>query len=334
MSSAGEHVGGVGDPGGGGDGLGDRPVEGDPGGGRAALLVAVLLVMVVLGAGGLVLVRTRASDDGSGVGAHAEAGVDDVGDGHGDSQGDGDGGVGGEGDGEGLRIVLAPASEPDGPADVEAAADVVAHRAAALRVGDVEVDTEGDQVVVVVPDSGEVGDPDRFAELLVRQGELQFRPVLRVSAAGDPASHEPTPPDVADPGGPVTFEDAAGESVYVLGPALADGSVVESAEAEQNDLGMWSVALTLRAGAEGIDRFNPVAQACSPPTETCPTGQLAMVLDALVQWAPTIAQPHFERDEITISGGFERAEAEELALVLSSGAMPVALTPEVVEPPG
>ena len=36
----------------------------------------------------------------------------------------------------------------------------------------------------------------------------------------------------------------------------------------------------MKGGADGIDQFNAIAAQCSPPSETCPTGQLAIVLDS------------------------------------------------------
>ena len=70
---------------------------------------------------------------------------------------------------------------------------------------------------------------------------------------------------------------------------------------------------------------DPVAEGWARP-ETCPTGQLAIVLDSVVQSAPTIQTPSFERDEIQISGTFTEEEAKRLALALNYGSLPTALT--------
>ena len=63
-------------------------------------------------------------------------------------------------------------------------------------------------------------------------------------------------------------------------------------------------------GDDGIDQFNAIAAQCSPPSETCPTGQLAIVLDSVVQSAPTIQQPSFNADGIAITGDFTESEAK------------------------
>jgi preprotein translocase subunit SecD len=130
----------------------------------------------------------------------------------------------------------------------------------------------------------------------------------------------------------VTLQGKDGEGVYQLGPTLATGTIVSSARAEIPQ-GQWLVSLTMKGGADGIDRFNEIAAQCyqaSDPT-VCPTGQLAIVLDSVVQSAPNIDAPSFARDEITISGSFSEGEAKDLALVLRYGALPVELERQSVQ---
>ncbi|HEV7759386.1 MAG TPA: hypothetical protein VGO78_10370, partial [Acidimicrobiales bacterium] len=69
---------------------------------------------------------------------------------------------------------------------------------------------------------------------------------------------------------------------------------------------------------------------CNPPSQVCPTGRLAIVLDSVAQSAPTISETSYQRDQIQISGDFTESEAEELASVLSDGALPVELEVEQV----
>src|SRR5262249_34103407 len=47
--------------------------------------------------------------------------------------------------------------------------------------------------------------------------------------------------------------------------------------------------------------------------------------------APTIQQPSYDRDKVSISGSFDEGEAKDLALVLRYGSLPVVLTPQAVE---
>jgi preprotein translocase subunit SecD len=137
-----------------------------------------------------------------------------------------------------------------------------------------------------------------------------------------------TPREEDDPEEQVILEevDDEGEPVakYVLGPAAATGRIVQTARAELQPTGEWAVALEIRGG-DAIDTFNQVASECFNGAATCPSQRLAIVLDSQVVSAPTIQQPSYERDQISISGSFNEAEAKNLALVLRYGSLPVAL---------
>ena len=147
-----------------------------------------------------------------------------------------------------------------------------------------------------------------------------------------------TPAELDDPEECVVLPELGddGEIVarYYLGPAALTGDALEGADAVvgQAGIGEWTVNVVFRGGAEGIDLFNQVAALCNTgePT-TCPTGQLAIVLDGFVVSAPTIQQPVFERDQIQISGAFGEGEAKDLALVLRFGALPVELEAQQVQ---
>ena len=130
---------------------------------------------------------------------------------------------------------------------------------------------------------------------------------------------------------PELDEDAEIVFVYNLGPSQATGEIVSDASAVLDpNTGEWSVSLEMKGGADGIDQFNAIAAQCNPPSETCPTGQLAIVLDSVVQSAPTIQTPSFAKDEIQISGSFSESEAKDLALALNYGKLPVNLEPQTV----
>jgi preprotein translocase subunit SecD len=114
---------------------------------------------------------------------------------------------------------------------------------------------------------------------------------------------------------PELVPDHAGELCYELGSDSVGGEVVESADAELDQIGQWQVALVLTES--GIGDFNDhLAVACSPPSEACPSGQVAIVLDDEVVSAPSIQQPSFESDDIVITGEFTEDEADEIAEAL------------------
>jgi preprotein translocase subunit SecD len=158
-------------------------------------------------------------------------------------------------------------------------------------------------------------------------------PTTTTTAPGEPAQSAPVEltsrqDDKAD--ATVTLQGKDGEGVYELGPALATGQIVSSARAEIPQ-GQWLVALSMKGGADGIDKFNEIAAQCNPPSATCPTGQLAIVLDSVVQSAPAINEPTYSKDDITISGSFTEGEAKDLALVLRYGSLPVELERQSVQ---
>lgn len=109
-----------------------------------------------------------------------------------------------------------------------------------------------------------------------------------------------------------------------LGPTLLTGEALEGSEVGF-DGREWSVNPVFKPGADGIDRFNAIAQLCNPPSEICPTGRLAIVLDGESISAPTIQATSFERDRIVISGSFTEEEARDLNTALRFGALPVEL---------
>ena len=119
---------------------------------------------------------------------------------------------------------------------------------------------------------------------------------------------------------------------YQLGPAFLTGSAVNGAEAVfQNG---WQVSLDMKGGANGIDTWNKVTEECFNGVSTCPgigsrgRGLVAITLDGTVKSAPEIQPDNsafspFSADQISISGNFTEKEANDLALVLKYGALPV-----------
>ncbi len=120
-------------------------------------------------------------------------------------------------------------------------------------------------------------------------------------------------------------------AVYQLGPVAVPGTSIESATAGLDQKGQWEIRPVFKDGADGIDKFNAAAAQCNPPSQTCPTGQIAVVLDNKVLTAPTIKVASFQRDQITISGSYKESEAKDIATALNYGALPVVLVPQTSE---
>jgi preprotein translocase subunit SecD len=122
--------------------------------------------------------------------------------------------------------------------------------------------------------------------------------------------------------GPVLLPTRDG-GVECVGPVQGTGEVFERGSAEPTLDGAdgWGVSVGLR-GSEGADTWNNLASQCFSLAPTCPTQRLAIVLDSVVQSAPSVNEPNFT-DAVSISGSFTQSEAEELAAVLNRGAFPV-----------
>lgn len=153
----------------------------------------------------------------------------------------------------------------------------------------------------------------------------------------DPASTEaptgtaPTDmPDPTDPTATVFVQNADGTEFFQLGPAFATGEVFNSDAQADIISGGWGVRVTLKGGATGADLWNSGASRCFAKDSSCPTGRMAIVLDGVVQSAPSVNQPSFTGG-VDITGSFTEGEAKDLARVLKSGALPVRLQVQAVQ---
>ena len=118
---------------------------------------------------------------------------------------------------------------------------------------------------------------------------------------------------------------------FVLGPVVIGGEDFDSAAAvlsSQGQLGgvsQWTVTFELES--DGADRFaDATTQAVGAPP---PTDQIAIIVDRVVISSPTV-QSAITGGSGEITGGFEEAEAKDLATQLNAGALPVELTQQSV----
>ncbi len=114
-----------------------------------------------------------------------------------------------------------------------------------------------------------------------------------------------------------------------VGPQQGTGEVFTNAQARVIN-GAWGVTVDLRSGSKGSDIWNALAAQCYDKQQTCPTGQLAIELDGVLQSAPTVNARVFNNG-VEITGSFSEAEARNLARVLNSGSLPVELKVESVQ---
>ena len=137
-------------------------------------------------------------------------------------------------------------------------------------------------------------------------------------------------PDPTDPSATVFVQNADGTEFYQLGPAFATGEVFNNDAQADIISGGWGVRVTLRGGATGADLWNSGAARCFAKDASCPSGRMAIVLDGVVQSAPSVNQPSFTGG-VDITGSFSEREAKDLARVLKSGALPVRLQVQAVQ---
>jgi len=112
-------------------------------------------------------------------------------------------------------------------------------------------------------------------------------------------------------------------ATYKVGPVGLTGSALDTARANLGQNGQWVVAPVFKDNADGIGKFNGAAGQCYAKSATCPSGQLAIVLDGQVLSAPSINAASFKADQIEISGSFDERSAKDLATALKYGALPV-----------
>ncbi|NNE97199.1 MAG: protein translocase subunit SecD [Acidimicrobiales bacterium] len=233
----------------------------------------------------------------------------------------------------GVSVVYQPKSDNVTDEALDEATDIIRNRVDALGVAEPEISRQGSTIVVDLPG---VEQQQRALELVGQTAELRFRPVLASVGVASPfpisedCPQELTIPEDDDPAATVLLPSIDGE-LLCLGPTLLTGNALETASASiaggllTGGGNAWQVNPTFREGPDGIDLFNEAAVLCNTQTIECPTARLAIVLDGLVQSAPTINVPFFNRDQIQITGNFEAEEAQDLATTLRFGALPVEL---------
>jgi len=136
--------------------------------------------------------------------------------------------------------------------------------------------------------------------------------------------------DANDPMASVVLLGKNGD-VYSAGPAGASGLVFSNDASAEINNGTWSVVVGLLKGSAGEDIWNALSTRCFNKDETCPTGQIAIVLDGEVISAPVVQQAIFTGGTVQISGSFTEGEARDLAKILEFGAVPVKFSVATVQ---
>jgi SecD/SecF fusion protein len=219
----------------------------------------------------------------------------------------------------GTQIVLETQDTDRVQADAESTAralEVIRGRVDALGVSEPTLAQSGDRrIIVELPG---VTDPREAAEVIGQTAQLSFHEVLRPAAAGQ----EPEE-------GQVVANDEQGQPL-LLGPALVDGEGVSDATAAQpqQSIGQWVVNVDF-AGDGRAGWRELVAAACA---NTEGGNRVAILLDESIISSPAV-QPDLcaggGGNSTSITGQFTQAEADDLAVLIKGGALPVPV--EVIE---
>jgi preprotein translocase subunit SecD len=234
--------------------------------------------------------------------------------------------------------------------------DIIRNRVNSKGVAESEVNVEGGNIVVSIPD---VPNPDEVITAVGTTAQLQFRPVKDVVPASDPRYKQAPYKDV-DCTKPQTYankdnpdkddvvlcarEEAgqlrpdANSPKLLLGKVALGGTDISSARPQlattgQSGVttGQWETQLSF--SGRGGDRFQKLTgQAACNNDPNDPKRQIAITLDAVVINHPPVASDVQCNQGISggtaVITGQTQAEAENLAPLISSGALPLKLDPQ------
>jgi preprotein translocase subunit SecD len=123
-------------------------------------------------------------------------------------------------------------------------------------------------------------------------------------------------------------KNGAVDGCALLGPVALSGTEVSDAQAAI-PAGEWLVQLTLKDS--GLVAWNQITAHCFDQDQVCPGNRVAIVLDGRVESDPRPEQRTFDSNQIQITGKFTQKQANDLALVLRYGSLPIELDQQRVE---
>jgi len=219
----------------------------------------------------------------------------------------------------GTQIVLETQDTDRVEADGEAtdrALEVLRGRVDALGVSEPTLARSGEnRIIVELPG---VQDPREAAEVIGQTAQLSFREVLAPATEGQEAED-----------GQLVAPDETGQPLLLAATAL-DGNGVSDAAAAVPDqgIGQWVVNVDFNGDGRGGWR-DLVSSACANPAAA---NRIAIVLDNEVISSPSIVPELCASgggNQTSITGSFTQAEANDLAVLIKGGALPVPV--EVIE---
>ncbi len=233
--------------------------------------------------------------------------------------------------------------------------EVIRARVDSLGVAEPDISRRGQDVLVQLPG---VTDADRLQELIGRTAQLSFRPIIEVIPPGADGYDEgydcDAPVDerpelgLADSGvvcgspDDAVLDAATDEFLpmkYLVGPAALTGERISDAFPVLADAQGYAVSLQL--DRQGGEAFAAITAELACERDQGLPGQLAIVLDEVVESSPSMAAGvrcgvgiRDGAAQITVGAGSLREQeqaAQDLALVLRTGALPISLEASTFE---
>jgi preprotein translocase subunit SecD len=229
--------------------------------------------------------------------------------------------------------------------EMDVASGVIRQRVDALGVTEPEIQLQGqDQVVVNIPG---ITDSERAVEVIGRTAQLGFYEVLaaaggqpvpadEMEAAKDDLRDQLEGDPAFDEGTKILFEQSPapqGGDDILLGYVVPEepgltGEALESARQVRDQASRRQVQMDLTGeGAEGFGDLSQEIVDNALVNGRSGRGQLAVVLDEDVISAPRVQQAIYGGTVVIenqgLPGGLPQKEAEELEIVLKTGALPV-----------
>ena len=220
----------------------------------------------------------------------------------------------------GTQIVLETRDAAGVVADAETTdrtLEVLRRRVDALGVAEPTLARSGERrIIVELPG---VQDPAQAAEVIGRTAQLTFHPVT-----GVPEQPLPPTPEEVDTSKALDLPDEQGQPLS-LGPAALTGEGVGGASAQQQQFERVVVVDFRGGGADAWEQLTAKA-ACSPAGS--PERRVAIVLDRAVISSPQVDPSvgcgvGIVGGSTQITGTFTPQEAQQLAVLVQGGALPV-----------
>ena len=226
----------------------------------------------------------------------------------------------------GVSVILAPVEDATSD-DLVVIRDLIRDELERRGIAEPDVRVQGETIVVDLPG---VKDQQEALDAVDVSGVVELRPVLPFTDCPTPTDDAADAPATTGVPGAELLTTRDG-SITCVGPPQGTGEVFARGSAQTTGHTGWGVSVDLRGDGQAI--WNALATQCFNTTPTCPSvqpgarGQIAIVLDGVVQSAPQVNQTNFDQG-VAITGNFTKSEADSLSSVLNRGAFPVEVRAE------